>query len=108
MSCGTDLTAKHGETFVQDLLYTDSLGVPVDISVNFIVTWTVHGVAYASNTDPEVVIGPGTGEIHLMLATQDVDDITLRVVNYMVLLTDTSVGPGLGDKILLEGLLEVE
>lgn len=108
MSCGNyDITAQRHETLVVDLVYKDSLGVPVDISTNFLVTWTVDQTAYVSGVDPEVVIGPGVGGIHLKLATADVDALP-RVSEYYLVLTDLLAPAGFGDEVLIEGFLEVE
>lgn len=106
MSCGHDVTALIGETFRLDITYKDSLGVPIDISF-MTATWTVNAVSYASPSN-EVTIGPGTGEVHLLLTTTQVSVLGSGVYDYQVVLTDPTADPGEGDKILLEGLMQVE
>lgn len=106
MSCGHDVTANLGETFTLDVVYKDSLGVPVDISL-YTARWTVNGSIYTSPSN-EVTIGPEAGTIHLLLTTTQVNTLGAGVYDYILVLTNPALPAGEGDKILLEGLMQVE
>lgn len=106
MSCPVqNLSACRGATFRQDLLYTDSANVPIDIST-WSATFTVGDDVYTSSS-ANVTIGPEAGTIHLVLSTTQVDALEIRT-DYRVVLTNPGFPVGFGDTPILEGKIEVE
>ena len=107
MSCGYDLEAFIGETFTLDITYKDGNGDPIDIAAD-LVTWTVDGMSYTSTGAQEVVIGGGTGQIRLMLTTDQVEDLGIGIFDYSLVLSDAFLPVGEGDTILISGVMQVE
>lgn len=110
MSCpGYDIQASFLESWLLDVVYKDSLGVPVDISTAWVVEFTIGPDTYSSDDADVVIIGPEAGTIHLGLDPTTLGSYSIdAIVKYSLIAIDPNVTPGLGTILLLEGRFTVE